>query len=311
MKAEGKPNGKPQKVNGQEVYGFATGVDFNDVKPVDLTRGQLDIVIDGLEKASEHDTRIVIHPGRSLPATIKARHALESILNVQFRLMRRKVKKVLSSLVKQAESEEELIAKIAKLLEDNWRTIAEQASPLLVDSAQAGVGAGATQLDLDDEALINATSAEVAQWARERAAEMVGMRWVGDKLEVNPDAKFAFSDTTMERLADAISTLFEEERISLRDVEDALATTGIFDEDRVTFISKTEVANAQANANLQMWKNSKNIQEIDWELSLAHDHDDECDELALGSPYPIDAVPPFPAHPNCMCALVVRTVRGE
>jgi hypothetical protein len=44
---------------------------------------------------------------------------------------------------------------------------------------------------------------------------------------------------------------------------------------------------------------------VTWLLSADHDKDDVCDELADGSPYDINDVPDLPAHPNCLCALVL------
>lgn len=51
------------------------------------------------------------------------------------------------------------------------------------------------------------------------------------------------------------------------------------------------------------------VTEVDWVVSARHKEIDLCDQHAAGSPYALDAVPPFPGHGNCLCYLRYRVHR--
>ena len=53
------------------------------------------------------------------------------------------------------------------------------------------------------------------------------------------------------------------------------------------------------------------VDKVNWQLSSLHDKDDVCTELADGSPYELEDVPDFPAHPNCECTIVLSEIGGE
>lgn len=50
---------------------------------------------------------------------------------------------------------------------------------------------------------------------------------------------------------------------------------------------------------------------VDWVLHPKHGCCDNCDVNAIKGPYPLDAMPPFPGHPGCMCHLRVRPLRDK
>ena len=322
-KPDSKPNGKPAKAVAApvkprvDVAGRPSSL-TELVRPASKDFGFIagSILLDEddelleLEKTSAHDTRrAVIHPGRSLPQSIKARHALEKQLTRHFTRMRRKVKKTFGSELGKLHksAEDELAKKIEKLFEEDWLAIAGSSAVSLEAAAQAGVAAGATQLELEDEELINKVNEQAIALANYRAAEMVGMRYApnGD-LMANPDARWAISDTTRDKIREIITEVFEEKLTELRDVEEKIDAAGIFNDQRASMIARTEIANVQANANLIMWQLSGVVKKVSWVLSGAHGALDECDMLADAGPYDVDQVPEFPAHPNCLCSLVVE-----
>lgn len=264
-------------------------------------------------KASAHDTRrAVIHPGRSLPHTVSAKHHMERVMLNNFKQMRRKTLRILAKEVGLTKSLKDSENKIYKAIDANWRTIADETWQDLENASIAGAMQGMVQLEIDDEKIISKTNTQAKDYARERSAEMVGMRRTETgKLIQNPDARWAISETTREKVKEIVADVFAKEDVTLKDVEEALTRTGVFEPNRATMIARTEVANAQVRSNLMAWKNTGMVQQVGWHLSGDHDKDDICDENADNSPYAFDEVPEFPAHPNCMCAIVLETLVGE
>jgi hypothetical protein len=129
-------------------------------------------------------------------------------------------------------------------------------------------------------------------------------------------ADYVISDTTRKKLRGGISDLFEQKELTLRQVEDAIEESGQFTDIRASIIARTEISRAQTQGNLLSWQMSGLVQLVAWRLSVDHDIDDICDDLASGGPYKVMEVPELPAHPNCLCALVVlamttTTAEGE
>lgn len=66
-------------------------------------------------------------------------------------------------------------------------------------------------------------------------------------------------------------------------------------------LARTEVSRAHARA----FQNAANLNPyvvgLNWNLSGSHKKPDICDDLAAGSPYPLDNLPTMPAHPHDLC----------
>ena len=69
-------------------------------------------------------------------------------------------------------------------------------------------------------------------------------------------------------------------------------------------LARTEISAAHGRATIASSKANPFVQNIEWRLSARHPQFDICDLHAESSPYTLDSVPRFPAHPNCLCALV-------
>lgn len=76
-------------------------------------------------------------------------------------------------------------------------------------------------------------------------------------------------------------------------------------------LARTETTRVHGEATIQMMKVTPGGKGIQWRLSASHPKRDICDEYAnadtygLGrGVYPVDRVPPYPAHPHELCALV-------
>jgi hypothetical protein len=315
---------KPRTVAGLRNKGYVAAISadgrtmawFSSIKTDSVHVHKSFTPVREVSKASAHDTRrAVIHPGRSLPQTIVATHHTEKVLRDQFKQMRRKTTKILQKALGLGKSDKsDAFQDIDAAIRENWKTIADDTWQEFEAAALAGAAQGAVQLQLDNSKLISKINKQASEWARERSAELVGMRRTETgRLVKNPDAEWAITDATRDKLRRAVADVFETEDATLATIEQAIIKAGIFDDQRATMIARTEMSRAQTLSNLMSWRESGEVVEVGWHLSADHEDASNCDcsDNADNSPYPVDEVPEFPAHPNCLCALVLETLRGE
>lgn len=74
-------------------------------------------------------------------------------------------------------------------------------------------------------------------------------------------------------------------------------------------LARTEITAAAGRAQVGASAANPFVDGIQWRLSASHPRRDICDTYAHGGPngdgvYPADDVPPYPAHPHCLCSLV-------
>ena len=254
----------------------------------------------------------VIHSAKSAPQTIKARHHAEKRLKLAFVVMNRQTVKMLTNaLVEIKKAADPLDKELEAELEKSFEGIVGDLVSDYHDATQAGVATGAGQLGIVDEEELQPFIDKATDIAVERAAELVGLRWTGEKLVKDPSAKYSIAETTLDKIKEVTAELQLLENPTLTDVVKALDKTGVFSEARAELIAKNEMRVAQAAATLMVWHDSGAVSKVDWVVSSAHDQDDVCDALAADGPYDVNDVPDFPAHPNCLCSLVVKTLTGE
>lgn len=147
-------------------------------------------------------------------------------------------------------------------------------------------------------------------YAKERAAELVGKKWVGGELVDNPDAHWAITDTTRNQLQGLVSAAFEQ-GFTPAQLTAQVEESGVFSSARADMIASTEMARAQIKGALYT-AGQVGVVGKSSEVSGDHDQDDECDEaeddgvIAIDDNFtPGDDGPPY--HPNCNCALVFYT----
>ncbi len=289
-------------------------------------------VYDQLElekKAQAHPTsvakEVAIRPGRLEPDSVLAKHRLAKVLVDRFRPMKRKTVRELAKRLKlphkhlegaakgklKKQDEADATQTILDALAADWEKVAAAAGEPLTGAALAGANLGGLQLDITSEDMLSSVSELAQAWAADRAAELVGMKVVGGKLVENPDARWAISDTTRDKLRGIIVDIFAEEDVTLADIEARIVAAGIFSAERATMIANTEIARAQTQGNLAAWRESGLVRLVDWQLSADHDLDDDCDDMADNGPYAVDEIDGPPLHPNCQCALVISDETPE
>ena len=73
-------------------------------------------------------------------------------------------------------------------------------------------------------------------------------------------------------------------------------------------LARTELTAAFGRATIASAETNPYIDKIKWELSPSHPRVDICDDYAANGPYARKDLPPYPAHPHCLCALIPQVV---
>jgi hypothetical protein len=170
-------------------------------------------------------------------------------------------------------------------------------------------------LKITDSNLFNLANENAAAFARDRGAELVGRKWVDGELVANPDARWAITDSTRDRVRDLVEKAYTE-GMTPAELSDEIESSAEFSEARATMIAKTETAKASIQGSIEGWKASGVVEGKQSLLSDDHDRDDECDDAADEGAIPIDDEfssgddgPPY--HPGCNCSLIAVLLEDE
>lgn len=216
--------------------------------------------------------------------------------------------------VHKADDDPELKRKIEELLAayelNDWVELV----PYLQDSlATAGTEAAAIAFDAPAIAASGSITGSFGQvnqaavdYAADRAAEMVGMKYLDGELVTNPDARWAITDSTRDWLRDIATQAFEE-GLSPEKFARAVEASPAFSRSRAKMIAHTEIGNASVASQLEVAVAAGATHKRTF-LSADHDHDDFCDQAAADGEVPIDHdygdglyAPLF--HPRCKCSI--------
>lgn len=165
--------------------------------------------------------------------------------------------------------------------------------------------------------LVNQVYDDAADYAAQRAAELVGKTYVNGVLVDNPDADWSITSATRDQLRGIIADAFAG-NIAPGDVEDAIAQAGAFSAERAATIARTEISRANNYGALSGYIASRDGAGIS--LKKAWSPDAEACDICLGNEDDgaIDLEDEFssgdaapPAHPNCECAITPITARAE
>lgn len=152
----------------------------------------------------------------------------------------------------------------------------------------------------------NAVNQDAVDYARERAAEMVGKRLVDGTLIDNPYGAWRIDDPTRKWLRDLIERAFSE-GMSPAQLAKEIQKNYAFSYKRAKTIAKTEIGNINAKthaaAAVKMGANMKQSF-----LSFDHELSDFCDAAAEAGKVPIDfdygGGMKWPLyHPRCWCSV--------
>lgn len=204
---------------------------------------------------------------------------------------------------------------IKKLLGDDafwtelWIALPPELTDDLEEAVRAGMAKGLLEADvkIDSSSAIKEFNAIAQAYAKNRAAELVGMAYDdAGELAPNPRAQYVISDTTRNELRRIITESFEHNtkfEDLIKDIQDAGAFSGV----RAQLIAKTEVSHAQAGGTYSVWQKTGVVQTCQWQTSNLENVCPECEanedqgEVEFGKPFGSGDLFP-PAHPNCLIA---------
>lgn len=228
----------------------------------------------------------------------------------------KKFEKLIKKSIEQ-ESVEFANAVIAAIQKD-FESLPAKVRASLKSATLSGVGQGMLQIDVGNAGLLASANTVAEDYALERAAELVGMKYDDEgNLVENPDAQWAISDTTREKIREIIAESFtkdtpmEEIKTAIQKaLQDEAEGGGIFSEARAELIARTEVSNAQNRGNFSVWETSGAVKTIRWLTSEDEKVCPVCDEnddvvVEIGDLFPSGDKYPG-AHPLCRCVVVVE-----
>jgi 2'-5' RNA ligase len=204
------------------------------------------------------------------------------------------------------EEVEEIILDILKGFEEVVPAMEHELASTHLDSATEMRDA----LDVESSIQFSVLNEKALQYARKRAAEMVGKKWVDGELVDNPNAVWAITETTRDVLRTLIDDAFGQGQTPA-ELATSIENTGIFGAARADMIASTEMSKATIQGALSTAR-EVGVVGKDWQTSGDHDLDDECDGneddgvIALEDNFSSGDDGP-PAHPNCNCAMSFYT----
>jgi len=231
-------------------------------------------------------------------------------------------KKYAQLLQKSIESDAEEFARaVLAALQADWESLPIEARSAIETAGLSGVGNGLLQIEISSAGLIASANESARAYALERSAELVGMKYDDEgNLVPNPDAKWAISQTTRDRIREIVAESFTEEipMAEIRDaIQEALADetegNGIFSVARAQLIARTEVMRAQTGGNWTTWVQSGIVKKVKWLTAEDERTCPVCEEndnivREIGKPFPSGHIMPGDPHPLCRCVAVVDEV---
>lgn len=145
---------------------------------------------------------------------------------------------------------------------------------------------------------------EALTFARERAAWLVGRKWVDGELVDNPDAKYAISQVARDEIRASVSRGLEE-HWTAGQLSEAISEAQGFTPARALNIARTETANAQGSGKLDYFLEA-GITHKEWS---DFDGCPDCKANAEQGVIPVEdefqsGDMHEPAHPNCVCTVM-------
>jgi PAS domain-containing protein len=193
----------------------------------------------------------------------------------------------------------------------DWDALVEPATKEIQAGSSLGASTGIGQAQIHNISVVSRASEAAANYAKKRAAEMVGKRWKNGQLVDNPDAKWRIDKTTRNILRGLIEKAFSE-GLSRHELAMRIKASSAFDDSRAKMIARTEIVRAQSMGQVAVWKAVETDPHVRWlaggpnpcPLCIANQ---AAGPIQLGKEFPSgDKVPG--AHPNCNCSLVLSRV---
>lgn len=180
--------------------------------------------------------------------------------------------------------------------------------PVLVAIAVDGGFEGLKQLGIHDDDLEDLLRDKAETWAQDRAAEMVGMKWVNGELVPNPNARWQITEGTRDMLRGVTEQALAE-GWSAQELAKEIEASHPFSGSRAEMIARTEIAKADVAGTMEGYRVSGVVAGKRWltaEDDMVSDECRECGEagvIGIDDTFPTGEDAP-PNHPNCRCAVL-------
>lgn len=187
--------------------------------------------------------------------------------------------------------------------------IATQAQKELNDVAKQAGQYTFLQLSINDQGLVGTVNEFAASYARDRAAEMIGRKWVDGELVDNPNAEWVITDAIRDEIKGLINDV-ENGDLDVTDLRREIIDAAGFSRARAEMISRTEIMTANGQGSLESFKA---LDGDGLKVRKSWDADSEACEICQGNAKAgaIDLDDDFPSgddappgHVNCECILV-------
>ncbi len=192
--------------------------------------------------------------------------------------------------------------------EVDWEPVITATAEGLAIVAGDGAQQALLRLGVSEQGITDQTYATAREWAKRRAAELVGKRYTPDGALVdNDNAEMAISDTIRDEVREAVASAIDE-GLSARDLAKRIEELDCFSPERAEMIARTELIRANNQGHLEAFR-SAGVERKAWSTSNDGDVCDDCDgNEEQGA---IDLEDDFqsgddaaPAHPLCRCTIV-------
>lgn len=177
---------------------------------------------------------------------------------------------------------------------------------LLAEVARDGGAEALVQVGIaSDASIVELVNQRAVDYAKDRAAEMVGMQWRGGELVPNPNAEWRIDEATRELLRADVTDAMDS-GLSNSALADLLEQSYAFSPERAETIARTETAYADVQGNLAGYT-AAGVEGKQW--VVGDGCCDECEALdgvvvAIDEDFPNDGGDGPPLHPNCRCDVI-------
>jgi SPP1 gp7 family putative phage head morphogenesis protein len=184
-----------------------------------------------------------------------------------------------------------------------WEEFNDLFGTQLASVAKNGVAQAYAQLKINAEDMLTLANAGAVEWAKQRAAELVGKKFdsTGNLVD-NPNPQYSIAQSTREFIRVDITKAMEE-GWSNDKLAKTLSGNYAFSEERAMTIARTETATADTAGNLELYRQTGTVAKKQWIVGaeccpICEEIDGEV--VGLDDKFSSGTLTP-PAHPNCRC----------
>ena len=204
--------------------------------------------------------------------------------------------------------------RVAKIVTDGldfgeWQGLSDVVEPIIRRAAEDGAVAALLHVMPDPAVgMVTNIRSRAVKWAHERAAEMVGMKWVGGELIQNPAAEWQITEGTREMIRAQVVEAMQNGD-SVQELAGRLKESHAFSNTRARTIARTETAMADNMGNLIGWEETGLVAGKRWitaeddKVSAICNTNGDMGVIGLHEHFAHGGMTP-PAHPNCRCTVV-------